>query len=81
MHIIKGHYRDESGLLEAGELMVEKTENGWRHPESWARLEAARYAVARGIAGVEITSPDSLTEFLPNEGECERIGMEIAGQA
>lgn len=77
MVIIKGHYRDESGLLEPGELHLEMRDGEWRGAFSGHRLRARRYAVCAGIEGVEITSPDSLTEFLPGDGELQRIGMPI----
>ncbi len=86
MHIIKGHYRNEDGLLEPGRLMLEKVADGWRSAEGLWRLEASKYVICRdsvGVAsvGIEIASPDSMTNFLPDEGECERIGMVVSGEA
>ena len=78
MHIIKGHYRNESGDLSIGTLLVEQANGKFRDAESGARLVANHYAVAQGITGIEITSPDSLIEFLPDAGEIDRIGMSVA---
>ncbi len=86
MHIVKGHFRDESGLLEPGTLLAEKHADGWRHPETLARMTAREYVVCRdhaGVAtlGVEIDSPDAIWCFVPDPGECERIGMEVSREA
>lgn len=81
MKIINGHYRDASGLLEPGSLHLEEFDGQWRGAHSGHRLFARRYAVATGIRAIEITSPDALTEFVPDAGECERIGMPVTDEA
>lgn len=78
MRIIKGHYRNDSGTLSIGTLMVDSVDGRFFEAESGATLEARRYSVSNEIEGIEIISPDSCIEFLPNEGEAERIGMPVA---
>lgn len=78
MHIIKGHFRDESGMLQVGTLMVDMLNSGlFFEVETGFRLEAKRYAITKEYEGVEITSPDAVWEFLPDDGELDRIGMPI----
>lgn len=78
MYIIKGHHREESGLLTVGTLLVDKLPDGsFVTADSGHRLQASKFKVAPGIEDVEITSPDSTLEFLPAAGQIERIGMAL----
>lgn len=78
MNIIKGYYRTDSGALEIGTLMVERSGESFVEAQSGFRLQAAQYAITRETSGVEVTSSDSLLQFVPATGELERIGMAVA---
>jgi hypothetical protein len=73
MHSLSGHYRDGSGFLSPGRLLVEKTENGFRDPETCEALCAREYRVSQSVIEVEIPQ----AYFVPSAGECGRIGMPV----
>lgn len=76
VHILKGHYRNESGSLEVGTLVLHK--DGSRLlDETGGIISAAEYKVAQGVVGTEIVSDRGVWEFLPDDGECERVGLPI----
>lgn len=79
MRIMKGHYRTESGVLEIGTLGVEQTDGVWHlcYPSPCDPIKAERITVCQGITAIEITGAGAW-EFLPDKGECERIGMPIS---
>lgn len=79
MHIIKGYYRNESGDLSIGTLMIDNAAGKFCDAEGGFPLRASRYAVTADTAGIEITSPQSVIQFLPDAGEVERIGMPVVG--
>lgn len=77
MHIIKGHYRNDSGALEVGTLMVDRVGKSYIDAQGGFRLFAENYAVTSDTQGVQVTSPDAAFEFLPDAGELDRIGMPV----
>ncbi len=74
---LTGHYRQDCGSLESGILLVEKIGGRFYHAEGLAsEIVATEFQVTDSIIGTEITG--TVFEFLPDNGECERIGMTIA---
>jgi hypothetical protein len=76
-HIVKGHYRQDGGYLERGTLLLEKNGAVFRDTNLGGILTASRYKVTSDIAGIEITSSLGAWEFVPDDGECDRIGMPV----
>lgn len=81
MHILKGNYRNEQGLLERATLMVESANGGFRDVETGEVYKAQEYKVT-DYTSIEIISERTSTDvvytaFVPDAGECERIGMPI----
>lgn len=78
MKIIKGHYRQSGGSLEIGTLMVgQRADGSFFDALEGGTLKAVAYKVTDGITGIEITSARSVFEFLPDAGECARVGIPV----
>lgn len=84
VRVIKGHRRTEGGSLEPARMVVicmPSREPGF-FSELGEPLAARRFKAAEGVEPVELFCPDapdsSWPDFLPDEGECERIGMSLA---
>lgn len=82
IRILKGNHRNEQGLLERTTLMVEPTNDGFRDVVTGAMYKAQEYK-AGNVTVIEIISKDTSTDvvytaFIPDAGECERIGMPVA---
>lgn len=74
--ILKGHYRTESGALEQGKLLI--TNDGGQFGDEYGnRIDATHYKAAEGVDAIEITGPMVGWRFVPDAGECERVGMEV----
>lgn len=70
---LKGHYRDESGNLNHGRLLVSVDDFS---SHTGVSLSAHEYRIAGDNLGIEIRGLGD--NFLPDEGECERIGMPVS---
>ena len=79
MHILSGYYQQEGGLLERGCLIIEVRDGLAYDAKSNGLLCAKTYAVTKTVSGVKITSDRDCYTFLPDEGECERVGLAITG--
>lgn len=82
MHILKGYHRTTQGLLERSTIVIERTNAGFRGPLTGEAYKAQEYKDC-GNTVIEIISTDTDTDqvysaFLPDAGECERIGMAVA---
>lgn len=80
IRIIKGHYREEGGSLTPGSLTVIDMPGQGLCSENGGEVRARRYQVAGEIEGLELYGPDIAFDFLPNEGECERVGIPVDTQ-
>ena len=80
MHILKGHWRDDQGLMTIGTLLVEKKDGNFIVPDTGSRLYATAYAYCsdEDKTAVEITGPHVAWYFAADRGECERIGMPVS---
>lgn len=79
-HILKGHFRQGDGQLESGRLRLERTANGDFLDRYQHKVSAWRYTIAGDLTGVQVESAGAVWEFLPDDGECERVGMPIQGE-
>lgn len=76
--IITGHYRQEGGSLEPGRLLVLVDQDGTVLSESGGEIKARTYQAADGVKGVELHGNTIAFDFLPDDGECERVGIAIS---
>lgn len=80
MRILKGHYRNQQGLMERSTLMVEPADGGWRDVHTGGMYKAQEHADDPGAIEIidQWTDTDAVYRaFVPDAGECERIGMPI----
>ncbi len=88
---IRGCYPDDGGRVGPDtKLPVERDALGvWRDAGSGSPILARRYAICDDLTGVEIVSAATEAEqqdglgfawtFWPDAGECERVGLPVAG--
>lgn len=79
MHILSGYYQQEGGSLERGRMMIEMRDGLAYDAQTNGLLCAKTYAVAKGVTGVKVTSDRDCYTFLPDDGECERVGLATTG--
>jgi len=73
---LAGHYRRDDGRLVEGVLTLDFDPANDQHVTctSGSPVKARRYRTA-GVECIEIKAEGQPWEFLPDEGECERIGL------
>lgn len=77
VRVLKGHYREEGGSLTQGSLVLIDVPGKGICTEGGLQLRARRYKVATGVEGIELYGPEIGFDFLPDEGECERVGIPV----
>lgn len=77
---IKGHYREEGGSLTPGSLTLIDMPDKGLCAENGGTVRARRYQVTGEIEGLELYGDDIAFDFLPEEGECERVGIPVDPQ-
>lgn len=80
MYELKGHHRDSLGLIKRGTILVERAGDQFRDAYPGSPLIFSAMCDAYGEVEIidQYTNTDSVYEaFLPDVGECERIGMPI----
>lgn len=79
---IQGHFREEGGSLSAGRLYLRRDAGGWYDPDMQLPgqpdiyVTARQYRITADIMGIEIEGCGG-QPFLPDDGECERIGLPV----
>mgnify|MGYP000936596360 CR=1 FL=1 len=77
-YILMGDYETDGGLMERGRLIVH-VRDGKYTDEYGAKISAAEIWVVRPkVKGIRVTCADSGWQFVPDAGECERIGLPVA---
>jgi hypothetical protein len=72
---LRGHWRQKGGSLAAGTFSVMRDGADWFDGEGYGvPLIARRYQITPNISGIEIVGAG---EFLPDDGECERVHMPV----
>ncbi len=78
IHILKGHYVTNGGLLERGQLIVEREAGKFVWADQGNKLTAQEFKVSSGVTDTEIKGDGCIWTFVPAAGECARIGMPVA---
>lgn len=79
---IRGHYCEEGGALVPGSLYLRRDAGGWYDPHMQfpglpdIYVTAQQYRITPDLLGVEIEGCCG-QPFLPDGGECERIGLAV----
>ena len=80
--VLRGHRRTDSGQMVPGHLALRRDAGGWYDPDmdcpgmQVLYVAAREYQITGTLVGVEIVSVGG-GEFLPDAGECERIGLTV----
>lgn len=74
---IKGHYREEGGSLIEGSLVFIDVPGKGICTKDGAPLRARRVKVSSTTECIELYGPQMGFNFLPDEGECERVGIPV----
>lgn len=74
VRVLKGHYREEDGSLTQGSLVLIDVPGKAICTEEGPASRSS-FKDSTGVEGVELYDLDF--EFLPDEGECERVGIPV----
>ncbi|TWC12498.1 MULTISPECIES: hypothetical protein [unclassified Pseudomonas] len=77
IRIMKGHYREEGGSLTPGSLTLIDMQDKGVCAENGGEVRARRYQVTGEVEGLELYGNEIAFVFLPDEGECERVGIPV----
>jgi hypothetical protein len=81
-----GYYREDSGTLVRARLYLRRDAHGWYDPAMqlpglpMVYVTAGKYLITPDMTGAEINGCGG-APFLPDDGQCERIGLEITDLA
>lgn len=89
-HLIRGHMRADDGTIGPRfALHVQTVRGRWHAVPGPEPIRAEAYAICDDLRGVQIVSDATEAErrdgigfaweFLPDPGECERVGMPVRG--
>lgn len=76
VRIIKGHYQEDGGSLAQGSLVLIDVPGKGICTEDGSQLRARCYTVA-GVECFELYGVGVGFVFLPDKGECERVGIPV----
>lgn len=74
---INGHYREEDGSLTQGSLVFIDVPGKGICTEDGDQLRARRFKASSTTECVELYGSKIGFDFLPDEGECERVGIPV----